>query len=67
MDLSQREGKPHFGSVIARVQGPVDPVVPPFVDLFPVMQHKPYNSPGPGFLGTRLQGPHGWTATTWRC
>jgi hypothetical protein len=52
MTLSQREGKPHFGSVIARVLGPRDPVVPPFVDLFPTMQHKPYNSPGPGLLGT---------------
>ncbi len=51
MGQSQREGKPSFGSVIARVKGPVDPVVPPFIDLFPVMQHKPYNSPGPGFLG----------------
>lgn len=51
MAQSQREGKPSFGSVIARVKGPVDTVVPPFVDLFPVMQHRPYNSPGPGFLG----------------
>jgi hypothetical protein len=51
MGQSQREGKPSFGSVIGRVQGPADPVVPPFIDLFPVMQHKPYNSPGPGFLG----------------
>lgn len=51
MDVSQREGKPHFGSVISRVQGPCDPVVPPFVDLFPTMQHRPYNSPGPGLLG----------------
>ncbi len=51
MGQSQREGKPSFGSVIARVQGAVNPVVPPFIDLFPVMQHKPYNSPGPGFLG----------------
>jgi Protein of unknown function (DUF1501) len=51
MGQSQREGKPSFGSVIARLRGSVDPVVPPFVDLFPVMQHKPYNSPGPGFLG----------------
>src|SRR5262249_36797663 len=33
MDLSQREGKPHIGSMIARVQGPRDPIVPPFVDL----------------------------------
>ncbi|MDR3633228.1 MAG: DUF1501 domain-containing protein [Isosphaeraceae bacterium] len=51
MDQTQREGKPHFGSVISKVQGPTDPVVPPFVDLFPTMQHKPYNSPGPGLLG----------------
>jgi Protein of unknown function (DUF1501) len=51
MGQTQREGKPSFGSVISRVQGPVDPVVPPFVDLFPVMQHRPYNSPGPGILG----------------
>ena len=51
MTQSQREGRPNFGSVIARMQGIVDPVVPPFVDLFPVMQHRPYNSPGPGFLG----------------
>src|SRR5262249_60914798 len=51
MKQSQREGKPSFGSVIARVQGPADPVVPPFVDLFPGLQHKPDNSPGPGFLG----------------
>jgi hypothetical protein len=51
MAQSRREGKPHFGSVVAKVQGPADPVVPPFVDLFPVMQHKPYNSPDPGHLG----------------
>src|SRR5258708_24366531 len=51
MDQSRREGKPHFGSVVSKMQGPVNPVVPPFVDLFPVMQHKPYNSPSPGHLG----------------
>ena len=51
MGISQREGRPHFGSVISRVQGPVDPVVPPFVDLALVMQHRPYNTPGPGILG----------------
>ncbi len=54
MGISQREGKPHVGSVIARVQGSPDPLVPPFVDLFPTMQHKPYNSPGPGQLGRRF-------------
>src|SRR5262249_24775976 len=51
MRISRQEGKPHFGSVISKMQGPVDPVVPPFVDLSPVMQHKPYNTPGPGYLG----------------
>ena len=51
MGQTQREGKPNFGSVIARMQGAVNPVVPPFIDLSPVMQHKPYSSPGPGFLG----------------
>lgn len=51
MSLAQQQGRPHFGSVISRVQGPRDPVVPPFIDLFPVMQHRPYNSPGPGILG----------------
>ena len=66
MGQSQREGKPNFGSVIARMQGPVDPVVPPFVDLFPVMQHRPYNSPGPASWATPTSR-HGWTATTWRC
>src|SRR5262249_52494981 len=30
MGQSQREGKPSFGSVIARVRGSVNPVVPPF-------------------------------------
>ncbi|MFO0926161.1 MAG: DUF1501 domain-containing protein [Gemmataceae bacterium] len=50
MNITQRDGKPHFGSVVARLQGPVDPVVPPFIDLFPTMQHRPYNSPA-GHLG----------------
>jgi hypothetical protein len=51
MGIVRREGKPHFGSVVAKVQGPADPIVPPFIDLFPTMQHRPYNSPGPGLLG----------------
>jgi hypothetical protein len=51
METSRREMRPHFGSVVARVQGAVDPLVPPFVDLFPTMQHKPYNSPHVGRLG----------------
>ncbi|WP_169977575.1 DUF1501 domain-containing protein [Tautonia rosea] len=56
MSQAQREGKPHFGSIVSRVQGVVDPVVPPFVDLFPTMQHRPYNSGGPGHLGLAYAG-----------
>ena len=51
MNITKREGKPHVGSVIARVKGPVNPVIPAFIDLFPTMQHKPYNSPGAGLMG----------------
>jgi len=56
MGVAQREGRPHMGSVIARVLGPVHPVIPSFIDLFPTMQHRPYNSPGPGMLGPRYAG-----------
>jgi hypothetical protein len=48
----ERKGLPNFGSVVARVQGRTDPVTPPFVDLFPTMQHRPYNSTGAGYLGS---------------
>ena len=51
MNETQRTNKPHVGSVIARTLGQTDPAVPAFVDLFPIMQHKPYNSPAPGPLG----------------
>ena len=56
MDVTRREGKPHFGSVVARVRGATDPVIPPFIDLFPTMQHRPYNSPAGGFLGRTAGG-----------
>jgi hypothetical protein len=52
MDQTQRERRPNFGSAVARSLGPTDPVIPPFVDLFPRMQHRPYNSYGAGYLGT---------------
>jgi hypothetical protein len=52
MGTVQREGLPNFGSVVAKVQGPTDPVTPPFVDLFPTMKHRPYNSSDAGYLGT---------------
>lgn len=56
MGVAQVQGKPHFGSVAKQALGSVDPVVPPFVDLFPVMQHKPYNPADGGFLGTMMRG-----------
>jgi hypothetical protein len=51
MNIAKRDGKPHAGAVIAKVLGQADPVIPGFVDLFPTMQHKPYNSPPAGSLG----------------
>src|SRR5262249_11057193 len=56
MGESQRDGRPHFGSVVSRVLGATSPVVPAFVDLFPTMQHRPYNSPGPGMFGPKYAG-----------
>lgn len=44
-------GWPEFGSVVSRLQGFGDPGVPPYVNLSPIMRHKPYNAKGPGFLG----------------
>ena len=44
-------GWPQFGSVVSRVQGPVQPTSPPFVSLCYTCTHGPYNEPGPGFLG----------------
>ena len=56
---AQREGRPNFGSIIGRIQGVVDPVVPTCFDLSPRMQHMPYNIPGPGFLGGVPAGADG--------
>jgi len=51
--LSALGGRPSIGSILARVQGPVDPSVPPFVGLAEKTQHAPWSDPGkPGFLGT---------------
>jgi hypothetical protein len=45
-------GWPAIGSVVSKLQGPVNPSVPPFVGLAPNAGHPPYGSPGlPGFLG----------------
>lgn len=43
---------PQLGSVVAKLQGPVEPAVPAFVSLCYPCTHPPYNEPGPGFLGT---------------
>lgn len=47
-------GWPQLGSVVAKVQGPTDPAVPPHVSLCYQCTHGPYNEPGPGFLGASL-------------
>ncbi|MFO0903072.1 MAG: DUF1501 domain-containing protein [Pirellulales bacterium] len=44
-------GWPEIGSILSRLQGPVDPSVPPAIDLSMKMEHLPYNLPGPGYLG----------------
>jgi len=45
-------GWPSLGSAVSKVQGPVDPAVPPFVGLSPKMGHMPWADSGqPGFLG----------------
>lgn len=45
-------GWPCMGSVLTKLQGPVDPAMPPFVGLSPKMGHMPWADAGaPGFLG----------------
>lgn len=53
MKGSQRQsGHPSLGSVLSKVQGPVDKAVPPFVGLSIKSRHDPYSNPGfSGFLG----------------
>jgi len=45
-------GWPAMGSSLSKLFGPVDPAVPPYVDLSHKMAHNPWNIKGPGFLGT---------------
>lgn len=47
-------GWPQFGSAVAKLQGPVDPSVPPFASVCYTCTHGPYNEPGPGFLGPSM-------------
>ncbi|GIW81310.1 MAG: hypothetical protein KatS3mg105_3117 [Gemmatales bacterium] len=51
-DMQNLGGRPSLGSVLAKIKGPVDPSVPPFVGLAQRTQHLPWSDPGrPGFLG----------------
>jgi hypothetical protein len=51
--LRNMGGRPSIGAVASRVQGAVDPSVPPFVGLAARTQHFPWCDPGePGFLGS---------------
>ncbi len=48
----RQDDHPSLGSAISKLQGPVDPAVPPFVGLTTKNGHAPYSNPGlPGFLG----------------
>lgn len=51
--LATMGGRPSIGSVLGKVQGPVDPSVPPFVGLAETTRHVPWSDAGqPGFLGS---------------
>lgn len=49
-------GWPQFGSVVSKLQGAVEPSVPPFVSMCYECTHGPYNEPGPGLLGVANSG-----------
>ena len=49
-------GRPSVGAALARLEGPVDPSVPPFVGLAARTQHVPWSDAGqPGFLGSAFR------------
>jgi hypothetical protein len=51
-DMRSMGGRPSIGAVAAKVQGPVDPSVPPFVGLAAPTKHIQWSDAGgPGFLG----------------
>lgn len=52
-DLSSIGGRPSIGSALSKLEGSVDPAVPPFVGLAEKTRHVPWSDPGiAGFLGT---------------
>ena len=55
--MARMGGRPSIGAAVARVKGPVDPSVPPFVGLARRTTHVPWSDTGtPGFLGSAF-GP----------
>ncbi|MCS6866341.1 MAG: DUF1501 domain-containing protein [Gemmataceae bacterium] len=51
--LASIGGRPSIGSAVWKLQGPVDPSVPPFIGLAERTQHQPWSDPGrSGFLGS---------------
>lgn len=55
-EMASMGGRPSIGSVLAKVQGPVDRAIPPTVALADRTQHVPWSEPGsPGFLGAAYQ------------
>ncbi len=52
-DLRSVGGRPAIGSAVAKLYGPVDPSVPPYVGLAAKTKHVPWSDSGrPGFLGS---------------
>jgi len=55
-EMASMGGRPSIGSVLSKLQGPVDRAIPPSVALCDRTQHVPWSEPGgPGFLGTAFQ------------
>jgi uncharacterized protein (DUF1501 family) len=51
--LAALGGRPSIGSVVMKLQGNVDPSVPPFIGMAEKTQHVPWSDPGQvGFLGS---------------
>jgi hypothetical protein len=50
-EIAPAGGWPQFGSIVTKLQGAVEPSVPPFVSMCYDCTHGPYNEPGPGMLG----------------
>jgi hypothetical protein len=56
MDEAIRDRVPNVGCVVTKALGSTDPELPAYTDLFPIMQHRPYNIPGSGYLGRGADG-----------